>query len=223
MWHGPAVVEAASVAGRRRLVALTYDDGPNPHNTLRLLEILGAYAAKATFFVIGHRVESRREILRQTFEAGHEIGNHTYSHKRMPLKGSKAVRREIELAEDLIEQVTGSRSKLVRPPFGRAVRAYARASSSLGLQTVLWSVDPRDWDDISADEIVARTLAKVRPGSIILMHDSGPLRMNVLDGTREVLHRLSVDGYKFVTVSELLAADSTVASDASGFCQSTVR
>jgi peptidoglycan-N-acetylglucosamine deacetylase len=199
---------AAAAATPRRLVALTYDDGPNPHNTPALLELLAAHEARATFFVIGSRIRGREQILRSTVSAGHEIGNHTFSHVRPRLHGVGALRAELARTQQLVEAETATRCTLLRPPFGKGVRRFVRAGRPLGLRTVLWSVDPQDWADVSADEVAARTLAAVTPGAIVLLHDSGPHRPNVVGGTEQILRRLGADGYEFVTVSELLAAST---------------
>jgi peptidoglycan/xylan/chitin deacetylase (PgdA/CDA1 family) len=196
----------AAVAAPRRLVALTYDDGPNPHNTPALLELLAAHDARATFFVIGSRIRGREQILRSTVAAGHEIGNHTFDHGRPRLRGVGALRAELARTQQLVETVGGTRCTALRPPFGKGVRRYVRAGRPLGLRTVLWSVDSRDWDDSSADEVAERTLAAVAPGAIVLLHDSGPHRPNVVGGTEQILRRLRADGYEFVTISKLLAA-----------------
>jgi peptidoglycan/xylan/chitin deacetylase (PgdA/CDA1 family) len=218
---GGAALSSVDKLGGRRLVALTYDDGPNPHNTLPLVELLDEHGAKATFFVIGQKIEGREDILLQTANAGHEIGNHTFSHVRTHRPTVESIQSDIARSQELVENVTGVRSSLVRPPFGRAVRLYARAAENLGMQAVLWSVDPRDWEEgTNARAVTERALARVRPGSIVLLHDGGTFRPSVLGATDELIRRLRADGYEFVTVSRLIAAGARAPSI--GFCQSVV-
>jgi peptidoglycan/xylan/chitin deacetylase (PgdA/CDA1 family) len=194
----------------RPLVALTYDDGPNPHNTERIAELLAEHEARATFFVIGKKVEDGREsILARTASAGHEIGNHTYSHDPALLGNSAAIRDDIEQANACVAAVTGREPEVFRPPFGKRIRSLSAGARSMGLTTVLWSIDPCDWRDEGPAAVVAAVVSATRPGSIILLHDGGPPRPSVVDGTRLILRELGARGFGFVTVSELLAAAST--------------
>lgn len=206
---GPGATFSVTLPADRRLVALTFDDGPNPYNTLPLVEALASHDARATFFVVGSRIAERKAILAETARAGHEIGNHTFHHVRRRLPTQRTLVDELRRTQSEIFEVIGVQSRLVRPPFGKSLREYTRAAHSLGLRTVLWSIDPRDWDGVPAPSVVAHTLERVTPGAIVLMHDGGPLRLNVQRATSELVTRLTADGYELVTVSELLDAVAT--------------
>ena len=182
-----------------RCVALTFDDGPGPQ-TPALLRMLKDAGARATFFVLGDVVTARPGALRQIAAAGHEIGNHTWSHPQLPLLSDDKVRSQLTRAADEIQTVTGTRPDLMRPPYGAL---NARVRGILGQRDwpmVLWSVDPLDWKDRNSDTVYRRVIAGTRPGSIVLMHDIHPTTVAAVP---RILAELKRRGYTFVTVSEL--------------------
>jgi peptidoglycan/xylan/chitin deacetylase (PgdA/CDA1 family) len=166
--EGPTTVE--------RAVALTFDDGPWPSNSLRILKVLRRMHARATFFVIGYLVDAYPDIVEREHEAGMAIGNHTYNHPEVPPFGTlplRLIEDEISLGSRSLGR-SGIASGLLRPPAGSTSKAVVRAAESLGERVVLWSVDPADWPaGVTAAQIRRRVLSAVEPGSIVLLHDGG--------------------------------------------------
>ena len=197
-----------------RTIALTFDDGPST-TTPAALDVLDAYGARATFFVIGSWVERLPEIVRDTSTRGHEIANHTWTHVDADrTRELETLRDEVARTSDVIERVVGRRPSLLRPPYGSDPGRFARVAAELGLEaTVLWSVQSFDWQDPDdPDDIVVQVLAEVEPGAIVLFHDGqnetndASPRPATLAALPTVLERLRSDGYELTTVSELLAA-----------------
>jgi peptidoglycan/xylan/chitin deacetylase (PgdA/CDA1 family) len=195
-----------AVTTNDRVVALSYDDGPSPANTTALLEILAAANARATFFVVGSRVEQHAEIVVRTLSQGHELGNHSHTHPNLRSLATDEALREIETAAAAIESVAGPTS-LFRPPFGKSPSHHAEVLARLGLETVMWSIDSGDTMPFSARRIAREVIRRVQPGDIVLLHDGGDRRDRTLEATTRILDTLGSRGYRFVTVSELLALD----------------
>ncbi|WP_328455887.1 polysaccharide deacetylase family protein [Amycolatopsis sp. NBC_00438] len=151
-------------------VALTFDDGPHPETTPALLAALGD--APATFFLQGSHAAAHPDLVRAIAAAGHPIGNHSWSHPRLPALPPAARELEVARTQDLLAGITGTRPALFRPPYGDTDAAVAATLAGHGLTEVLWTVDTRDWAGAAADEITAAASA-VQPGGIILMHDGG--------------------------------------------------
>ncbi len=200
-------------------VALTFDDGPSSANTPRLLSILRQRGVKATFFVVGKNAAAYPQILRAIAADGHEIGNHSYTHSVMSKMSLSAVYDEIRRTDDAIERATGSRPRTLRPPYG-ALTSSQRAAvyQDFGYPTIMWSVDPLDWKRPGSAAVAARIIKGTRAGSIILAHD---IHAATVDAIPAVLDDLLARGYRFVTVSELIAmapkrvaAPAAVSSDA---------
>jgi peptidoglycan/xylan/chitin deacetylase (PgdA/CDA1 family) len=200
--------------GTARTIAVTFDDGPS-RTTPAVLDVLDAYDARATFFVIGSWVERLPEIVRDAADRGHEIANHTWTHVDADrTRELQALRDEVARTNDVIERVAGRRPTLMRPPYGSDPGRFARVAAACGLDaTVLWSVQSFDWQDPGEPgDIVAQVLAEVEPGAIVLFHDGqretndARPRPSTLAALPTVLEHLRSDGYEFATVSELLAA-----------------
>ncbi|MFF4616996.1 polysaccharide deacetylase family protein [Nonomuraea jabiensis] len=181
---------------RVKCVALTFDDGPGPY-TDTLLAYLAAYHAHATFFVVGSNVVAYPGVLHRTVAAGHEIGNHTWSHPDLTRLSPARVRSQLGRTDQAIRAVTGVVPRLVRPPYG-AFNGTVRRQT--GRPLVLWSVDTLDWRYRSSATVARRALRSVRPGSVILFHDIHPTTVRAIP---RVLRKLAGRGYRFVTVSEL--------------------
>ena len=166
--EGPTRVE--------RAVALTFDDGPSPTDTPRVLKVLRRMHARATFFVIGFLVDAHPEIVVREHEAGMAIGNHTYNHPEVPPFNQlpqRLVEDEIALGAENLSKI-GITTGLLRPPAGSSSPAVVRAAEASGERVVLWSVDPVDWPaGVKAARIKRNVLSAVRPGSIVLLHDGG--------------------------------------------------
>ncbi|WP_228548254.1 polysaccharide deacetylase family protein [Sporosarcina obsidiansis] len=182
-------------AGKK--VALTFDDGPDPKSTVRILKTLKKYDAKATFFMLGSRVEYYPEIAQQVAEAGHELGNHSWNHPSLTKLPDKKLYDEVQGTTDIVKQVTGQPATVFRPPYG-AVNDRVRAITNLPV--VMWDVDTLDWKHHNPQKLLAKVKAHTRNGSIILMHD---IHKSTADGLDAVLAYLQSQGYSFVTVSEL--------------------
>ncbi len=185
----------------RRKIALTFDDGPDPEHTPPLLDTLAELGVKATFFVVGHKVLAHPELLVRIAREGHEIGNHTYNHPYLPLTRSRAVLDEIARTDAVIRDITGTVPRLARPPYGgrspRNVRAFARA----GKQLVLWDVNSFDWKGKPPVDVAARVMSRVRPGSIVLLHDTCPATSA---SVRHIVEGVRAQSYALDTVSGLL-------------------
>ncbi len=187
----------------RRRVALTFDDGPDPDHTPRVLDMLAALGLKATFFVVGSKVDAYPDLVARIVREGHELGNHTYHHRYLPLTRSRTVADELARTDAAIARATGGLvPRLARPPYGgrspRTVKAFAAA----GKQLVLWDVNSFDWKGKPADQVADRVLSRVRPGSIILLHDVCP---ETPEAVRQIAEGLRVQAFEVDTVSNVLA------------------
>ncbi len=180
-----------------KVVALTFDDGPSKY-TKDILDILKKYDACGTFFLIGNKVSFYGDILREMLSEGNEIGNHSYDHKYLTRLSEEEVKDEINKTQDEIKRVTGYTPTLFRPTYGgynNTLKSY------IDLTFVLWDVDSRDWSVKSTEGIMYNVFKDVKSGSIILFHDNHEYSVNALPS---VIKELKKQGYKFVTVSELL-------------------
>lgn len=178
-------------------VALTFDDGPDPEVTTAILATLKKYDAKATFFMLGSRVEYYPEIAKNVEKAGHELGNHTWNHPDLTKASSNKVNSEIAKTSSIIKDVTGKNATVFRPPYG-AANDSVRAQTDL--PSILWDVDTLDWKHRNANELLRIVKSSTQDGSIILMHD---IHQSTADGLDSVLAHLKKEGFTFVTVSEL--------------------
>ncbi|QTD41471.1 polysaccharide deacetylase family protein [Sporosarcina sp. Te-1] len=178
-------------------VALTFDDGPEPKVTPQILDILKRHDAKATFFMLGSRVEYYPDVAASVQQAGHELGNHTWNHPNLVKLPSARVIDEIQKTSRMIEEVTGQKATAFRPPYG-AVNQRIRGISDMPI--VLWDVDTLDWQHHDPKKILEKVKQQTKDGSIILMHD---IHQTTADGLEAVLTYLENEGYSFVTVSEL--------------------
>src|SRR5215470_9293620 len=190
---------------RQKVVALTFDDGPTPGVTEEHLSVLNKEGVKATFFVIGAELERNLEEGRKIVAAGHELGNHTYSHKRMVLKTPSFIESEIERTDQLIRQAGYQSTIHFRPPYGKKLILLPYYLARTSRKTITWDVEPDSYPEIAADsnKIVAHVMEKAKPGSIILLHVMG--RSESLKAVKGVIAGLKGQGYSFKTVSEMLA------------------
>ncbi len=182
-----------------KLVALTFDDGPN-YNTKRILDILEKYDAKATFFVLGSKIKGNENTLKRMKSLGMEIGNHTFNHLLLTKYKDEVVKREISSTSDLIFEVTGRRPRILRPSYGSSNRRIKRLSNA---PIIIWNIDTLDWKYHNSKRIVSRTLNKIQDGDIVLMHDIYSATANAVNNLIPALKSM---GYSFVTVSELFYA-----------------
>ena len=184
-------------------VAITFDDGPHGSQTPRLLKMLKDRDIKATFFVVGQCVAEYPEIAKQIVSEGHEIANHSWSHPQLTKLGETPVRDQIGRTHNVIKQTTGVEPVLLRPPYGAfTVQQRAWASANWNYKTILWDVDSLDWKHRSPAKTESIILSETRKGSIILCHD---IHKTTVDAMPATLDALRAKGFKFVTVTELLA------------------
>jgi peptidoglycan/xylan/chitin deacetylase (PgdA/CDA1 family) len=190
-------------------IALTFDDGPIPKTTPRLLDILKERGVKATFYVLGQNVAQYPDIARRIVEEGHEIGNHSYTHPSLTKISSAKLAEEISKTNAAIEQACGVLPTTMRPPYGAINAAITkRLNEEYQLPVILWSVDPLDWKIRKASHVSNHILQNTNPGSIVLAHDIHP---STIDAMPAAIDGLLAKGYRFVTVSELIAMDGAPA------------
>ncbi len=186
-------------------IAITFDDGPNPELTPRLLDMLKERGIKATFFVVGKNVEEYPAIVERMAAEGHEVANHSWSHPSLTKLGLESFRKQIENTNEAIAKATGKRPLLMRPPYGATSASLnKRLNEQFGLKVILWSVDPLDWKYRNSNRVYNWIVQNTRPGSIILAHDIHATTVAAMPAT---LDALLAKGYKFSTVSELIAME----------------
>jgi len=184
----------------RPLIALTFDDGPS-HYTDRILDLLEEHGGAATFFVLGYRVEGRAGTIARAFNMGSEIAGHSWLHPRLIHLSEAEVAWQIQSTSAAIKSVTGSSPPIFRPPFGQVSDMVMQVSGDLGYSLVNWTIDTRDWENRCADAIYDEIMRAAEDGGIVLMHD---IYASTIEAMERVIPRLIEDGYKLVTVSELL-------------------
>jgi peptidoglycan/xylan/chitin deacetylase (PgdA/CDA1 family) len=192
-----------------RLLALTYDDGPNDPYTWRTLEVLERHGVKATFFLIGQYVQRKPEIAHALVAAGHAIGSHTWSHPNLIFEQVTELRRQLVQTRQAILDATGVETKIFRPPFGGRRPATLRTVRAFGLQTVMWNVTCYDWKAKSAEEIAAHAERQIHGGDVILLHDGSHVRMGAdrsrsVEASDRILSRYLGEGFEFVTIPEMM-------------------
>ena len=189
---------------QKKRIALTFDDGPHPKYTPEILDILDQYDVKATFFVIGTNAEGYPDIIKREIETGHEIGNHTYTHTRLPSMNDETLKQELSSCEKAIE-AAGYTPYFFRPPEGKYDEEDLETIARFGYSVVLWTVDTEDWSGVSTDHIVNAVRNQIKDGGIILCHDFLTSKCHTPEALRIIIPELLAQGYEFVTVSELLA------------------
>jgi peptidoglycan/xylan/chitin deacetylase (PgdA/CDA1 family) len=198
-----------------RYIALTFDDGPDPKYTERILDILKANDVSATFFLVGDHVRSYPDLVRRMAADGHEIGNHTDTHRNLFLLPKRQTIAEIDNSAKSIAAVTAQRPRLFRPPRGLYDRALLSLLAERRNTLVLWSISSQDWAEVSPGGIRRNILSRVQGGDILLFHDSGAIvsaqggdRDNTINALPKILSQLKARGFRLVTVSELYSITS---------------
>lgn len=194
-----------------KVVALTFDDGPTPGRTQQILEILGENEVRATFFLNGKPMEENPGEARLIVEAGHEVGNHSYSHQRMVFKSRDFVAGELERTDKLIREAGYEGPIHFRPPYGKKLFVLPKYLAEKNIKSITWDVAAESYGEDMQDSraLVERTLSEVRPGSIVLMHVMFASRESSMQAVPEIIGGLRNRGYRFVTVSEILEYGNT--------------
>lgn len=182
----------------KKRIALTFDDGPHPIYTPQMLELLKEEQVPATFFLLGENVELYGDVVKEIAKEGHLIGNHTYHHVQVTSLSLEEACKEIQETSDLIEELTGTGTEYVRPPFGTW---NEELEERLNLIPVMWSIDTKDWTTQNVDWIVRETVKHAEDHDIILMHDS---YQSTVDAVKRVIEQLEAEGFEFVTVDEII-------------------
>ena len=201
IWAGPP---------SRHAVALTFDDGPCSRYTPKILALLKRYQAHATFFVLGCKVEKCPRLIKAMLRDGHEVGNHTFSHPRLPKSDQLAREREIEETFLDLELLGCPREHgLIRPPYSAFDDRLLSYISHTGRRLALWSLDSGDWKNLDSQTIVKNVLDRVRNGSIVVFHEGNGTkeadRNPTVEALKIILPALQAAGYQMVTMSELVA------------------
>ena len=189
-------------------VAMTFDDGPDPKLTPKLLDLLKAKGIKATFFVVGQNAAEYPDVLKRAVAEGHEIANHSWSHPNFAKMSDGGVANELQKTQDAIMRAIGTKPVLLRPPYG-SITKHEREwiHDKFGYTIILWDVDPLDWKYRNAAHVESEILKQTHRGSIILSHD---IHATTIEAMPATFNALLAKGYKFVTVSELLALEKPV-------------
>ena len=181
-----------------KLIAITFDDGPRRDTTERLLDGLQERGASATFFLIGRQIEGNEDLIRRMQAEGHQVGSHTWNHVRLTDLSQDTLRREVEQTEEALETLLGGESYWLRPPYGTVDDADQEL---IDVPMIKWSIDPRDWESRNTAQIVAAVLEAAKPNQIILLHD---IYETSVQAALEIVDSLQEEGYRFLTVEELL-------------------
>ena len=198
------------VSTEEKVIALTFDDGPHPVLTPKILDVLDKYEVKATFFVVGKMARSYQGTLKSIALSGHEIGNHTYNHLAENNSNSDKIKNEILLTEDTVFELTAKKTFLFRPPTGYCCESAVRMTREMGYTTVIWDIDTRDWAHTPPEKILDEVKKYAKNGSIILFHDFIGKDSPTIEALELVIPWLKEQGYKFVTVGEMLELERSL-------------
>jgi len=196
----------------QKVIALTFDDGPDPSETDQILKVLKEYDAKCTFFAIGKKIAAYPEVAKRVISEGHELANHTYNHVyfKKPIS-EELIQRELKLTEEEIIKVSGKPSTLFRPPGGMYDETLVDISNNMGLKPILWSwhQDTRDWNRPGVYSIANKVIRNAHNGDIVLFHDHVHGQSQTREALKIILPELEKMGFRFVTVSELIKLSDT--------------
>jgi peptidoglycan/xylan/chitin deacetylase (PgdA/CDA1 family) len=193
----------------RKVVALTFDDGPSAEHTAHLLDVLHAAGARATFALVGRNAARFPDLVRRQHAEGHEIVNHTWSHADLSMHEYDFCKRELERTENVIADLTGTPTSIIRPPFGRVNGNVLQYAAQTGQRVVLWDQRLLE-DDFDAAGVAGNIVDHLRPGTVVLCHDAGLAKRKIgMAAIPAILAGATKAGYEFVTVSEMFALDRT--------------
>jgi len=211
--QGWTPVQANTIDPAKPMVAVTFDDGPKPATTNRILDTLEFYNACATFFVLGSLAEGNAGVLLKMKELGCQIGNHTYDHPQLTKLSSQKISSQLGRTSEIIANITGANPTAIRPPYG----AYNKTVSSVaGAPLILWSIDTLDWKSRNANSVIDAVMSKVKDGDIILMHD---IYNSTATAAETIIPALIQRGFQLVTVDELAYYKNKPMSPGSAYSQ----
>jgi len=205
---GKVFLQGTSEAKR---VALTFDDGPDANYTTRILDTLGRLGVKATFFLKGDNIPGREWVVSRIVQEGHTVANHSYSHPNLRKMSPEQILSETQKTEQLIAEITGKHTALLRPPYGEMSEEGLDRLVAQGYQMINWSVDSGDWQAVNADQVLVNTLPQIKPGSIVLMHSSGGEGQDLtpsVEATEDLIITLQGMGYEIVPLTEILPVEA---------------
>ena len=185
----------------QKMISISFDAAWGNEDTQQLIDILGKYNVKATFFVVGEWVDKYPESVKALHDAGHEVMNHSNTHAHMSKLSRDEIIADVNACNDKIEAVTGARPTLIRPPYGEYDDNVVSSIRSMGMEPIQWDVDSLDWKDLCAADITKRVTSKVQPGSIVLFHNAAKHTPEALP---TILESLLQQGYTFVPISQLI-------------------
>jgi|GEM_PF-327957 len=198
----------SSVSTTQPLLAMTFDDGPHPTHTPRLLEIMAQRNIKATFYVVGKNVQAYPQIVARMVREGHEVANHTWNHPKFTAISDATIRHELQRTAKAIHSACGVYPKTVRPPYGAVTERHRQwIYREFGYPTITWNVDPNDWQKPGPSVVAARLVSGARPGGILLAHD---IHSGTISAMPSAFDQLLGKGFRFVTVTQLINADTRV-------------
>ncbi|WP_407936284.1 polysaccharide deacetylase family protein [Litchfieldia alkalitelluris] len=198
-----------SVNTSQKMVAITFDDGPNPLYTKQVLDIFQEVSGKATFYMIGEQMDKHPDVVKMVVSQGHEIGNHTFTHPMLTKLSSEDCFKEFEQTDLLIQELTGSRPTTFRPPYINYNNETLEMAEKFGYHSIgALNMDALDWEQPGVDHILLKSRNHVSNGSILLFHDGFGDRSQTIEAVRALVFELKEQGYQLVTVSELLMAQS---------------
>ena len=198
-----------SLPGAKGMIALTFDDGPHPRYTEKILEILKKECVKATFFVVGENINYYDEgIVAQIINDGHELGNHTFNHEHTKDMTEEDFYKDVRECHSLVKEKYGYEMKIFRPPEGYIDDKVKNIANELGYSIIIWSIDTKDWEHVGSDIIVGNVEKNASDGDIILMHDYVSKPNTTIGALERLIKKLKSEGYSFVTVSELIEKHS---------------
>lgn len=187
-------------------LCLTFDDGPNTSQTLKVLDILDKYKIKATFFMVGENIEYQKDVVKKLYNKGHEIGNHFYAHENINKISKEEMKESILKTNELIYGITGKNPTVLRPPYGFVNEDLKDICGELNMSIILWTADKdsRDWELTPASEMIENVTKKVTNGDIFLFHDGSKKFTNTLEAIDVIIPKLQDKGYRWVSVSSLI-------------------
>lgn len=191
---------------QQKIIALTFDDGPDQRFTPQVLDVLKKHRVKATFFLMGSRVKKHPNVAKRIVKEGHVIGNHTYWHPQLTKTGKQNMKWEINQTEQQIERATERHTSLFRAPYGALNDKLVKEIGDMGYKGIGWSIDTNDWKELGPQKITKNVLNHVHPGAIVLMHSAGHWSLDLSGTVRaldQIIPKLRKEGYEFVTIPEL--------------------